>query len=63
MSSIIRRRRGLISAIGAFCLKGGLQQHHPLSQGVKLYEQAALNALEAGFDGVEIHAANGYLVN
>ena len=30
---------------------------------VLLYAQAARNALEAGFDGVEIHCANGYLVN
>lgn len=30
---------------------------------VTLYAQAASNALEAGFDGVEIHSANGYLVN
>lgn len=30
---------------------------------VELYAQAARNALEAGFDGVELHCANGYLVN
>lgn len=30
---------------------------------VKDYGQAAKNAIEAGFDGVELHAANGYLPN
>ena len=30
---------------------------------VDSYRQAALNAKEAGFDGVEIHAANGYLLD
>ena len=30
---------------------------------VQQYRQAALNALQAGFDGVEVHGANGYLID
>src|ERR1700742_1407624 len=30
---------------------------------VASYRQAARNAIEAGFDGVEVHAANGYLLD
>jgi N-ethylmaleimide reductase len=30
---------------------------------IRDYRQAALHAMEAGFDGVELHAANGYLPN
>ncbi|KAI9459882.1 hypothetical protein BJY52DRAFT_1364723 [Lactarius psammicola] len=30
---------------------------------VKLYSKAASNAIKAGFDGVEIHVANGYLLD
>jgi N-ethylmaleimide reductase len=30
---------------------------------VGLYKQAALNAIRAGFDGVEVHGANGYLID
>lgn len=30
---------------------------------VELYRQAAENAKAAGFDGVELHSANGYLIN
>jgi NADPH2 dehydrogenase len=34
-----------------------------IQQTVRDYVQAARNAIEAGFDGVEIHGANGYLVD
>lgn len=34
-----------------------------IKQVVEEYRQAARNALEAGFDGIELHAANGYLIN
>ncbi|UII26766.1 alkene reductase [Fulvivirga maritima] len=34
-----------------------------IKQTIKDYGQAAKNAMEAGFDGVELHAANGYLPN
>lgn len=34
-----------------------------IKEWIQTYRQAALNAIEAGFDGVEIHAANGYLID
>lgn len=34
-----------------------------ISQTVADYRQAARNAIDAGFDGVEVHAANGYLID
>lgn len=33
-----------------------------IQQAVQEYANAAKNAIEAGFDGVELHAANGYLI-
>ena len=30
---------------------------------IEAFKQGALNAIKAGFDGVEIHGANGYLVD
>ena len=30
---------------------------------IQTYRQAAINAKEAGFDGIELHSANGYLLN
>jgi N-ethylmaleimide reductase len=34
-----------------------------IAQLIEDYAQAAENAIEAGFDGVEIHGANGYLID
>lgn len=34
-----------------------------IAEVVEQYRQAALNAVDAGFDGIELHAANGYLIN
>ncbi|HXE20466.1 MAG TPA: alkene reductase, partial [Castellaniella sp.] len=50
---------------------GGMVQHsrphalteHEIALVVADFAQGARNAMQAGFDGVEIHAANGYLVN
>ncbi len=36
---------------------------HEIKEIVKEYAHAATNAIEAGFDGVEIHGANGYLID
>lgn len=34
-----------------------------IHQTITEFQQAAVNAMDAGFDGVEIQAANGYLIN
>jgi len=34
-----------------------------IDQAIEEYKNAAANAIKAGFDGVEIHGANGYLVD
>ncbi|QYK00780.1 alkene reductase [Shewanella psychrotolerans] len=37
--------------------------HEDIEQLVSDYSQAAANAIDAGFDGVEIHGANAYLID
>ena len=49
----------------------GLQDHpvpkemksYDIEKAIKEYVRAARNAVEAGFDGVELHGANGYLMD
>uniref|UniRef100_A0A5B6ZJE6 Putative 12-oxophytodienoate reductase 3 n=1 Tax=Davidia involucrata TaxID=16924 RepID=A0A5B6ZJE6_DAVIN len=36
---------------------------YEIPEAVAHYRQAALNAIEAGFDGIEIHGAHGYLID
>ncbi len=38
-------------------------KHAEIKSIIEDYQQAAKNAMLAGFDGVEIHAANGYLID
>jgi N-ethylmaleimide reductase len=57
--------------LGPLAGVGGMVQHSlpraletaEIAGIVAQYAQAARNALEAGFDGIELHAANGYLIN
>ncbi|MEO3739876.1 alkene reductase [Kosakonia sp. WA-90] len=37
--------------------------HADIQQVIEDYRQAAINAVEAGFDGIEVHGGNGYLVD
>ena len=37
--------------------------HEEIAQLVQDFSQTAANAIDAGFDGVEIHGANGYLID
>ncbi|NIF22145.1 alkene reductase [Candidatus Pantoea multigeneris] len=37
--------------------------HQDIQRAIAQYRQAALNAVEAGFDGIEVHGGNGYLVD
>lgn len=61
-----------IAAAGEMYTDALGSQPHPVPKAMTIsdiqqaqaeYVQAARNAIEAGFDGVELHAANGYLIN
>lgn len=57
--------------LGALAASGTRVRHSPpraldtveVGRIVRQFADATEHALEAGFDGVELHAANGYLIN
>lgn len=44
------------------CSKPRVLETEEIGKVVKDFQQAAKNAIEAGFDGIELHGANGYLI-
>ncbi|MFC5744874.1 alkene reductase [Actinomadura rugatobispora] len=60
----------IASGVQLFTPEGMLDQPEPremtvddIAQTVEDFAAAARNAIDAGFDGVELHGANGYLIN
>lgn len=59
--------KGVVKSAGDIPFEGGATPtpltEEEITEYVGLYAQAAKNAIRAGFDGVEIHSANGYLID
>lgn len=52
-----------LQKMGHKIVKPRALENHEVKQIVQDYKQGAINAKAAGFDGVEVHAANGYLID
>ncbi len=65
VSSTARAARGKTFIAGGFapCSAPRALATEEIAGVVADYRQAALNAIDAGFDGVEVHGANGYLID
>jgi len=59
--------KGVVKSASNIPFKGGATPQalteEEIHEYIGLYAQAAKNAIAAGFDGVEIHSANGYLID
>ncbi|KAI9052800.1 hypothetical protein LZ554_003073 [Drepanopeziza brunnea f. sp. 'monogermtubi'] len=59
--------KGIVKSASDIAFEGGATPtpltDEEIKEYVGLYAQAAKNAIKAGFDGVEIHSANGYLID
>ena len=59
--------KGVVKSASNIPFKGGATPQalteEEIHEYIGLYAQAAKNAIEAGFDGVEVHSANGYLID
>ncbi len=65
VSSTRQAARGKTFIAGGFapCSEPRALRSEEMAGVVADYRQAALNAMDAGFDGVEVHGANGYLID
>jgi NADPH2 dehydrogenase len=59
--------KGVVKGAGDIAFEGGAKPtpltEDEIKEYIGLYAQAAKNSIAAGFDGVEIHSANGYLID
>jgi NADPH2 dehydrogenase len=59
--------KGVVQGAGDIPFEGGATPtpltEEEIKEYIGLYAQAAKNSIEAGFDGVEVHGANGYLID
>jgi NADPH2 dehydrogenase len=66
-AEVLKKHGAKLKGPSPIAIKGEAQPEElteaEIEEYITLFTQAAKNAIEAGFDGVEIHGANGYLLD